>query len=89
MELEKRWNGSVKALPALEDVVGNDTALAGSGGNAGRVDFGTPVDSLSTGGRLSQAGGAGEVWEPRVMHISGHTDRYFHFLFMFIRILEN
>lgn len=80
MELEKRWNGTARVLPALEG-----GGLGGGSGSVARLDVIVPAEGAgaSVGGRLSQSGGggaAGEVWEPRVMRISGHTDRSVHFI---------
>jgi hypothetical protein len=78
MDLEKRWNGTARALPALEGGVGSESGHGVGGGNVLRVDDVTAGENpgAGAGGRLSQGGGAGDIWEPRVMHISGHTDRY-------------
>jgi hypothetical protein len=81
MDLEKRWSGTARAVPALEG-----TGTGGGGGGGGGVDVGAAtVEGVGVGagtvGRLSQAGagaGVGDVWEPRVMRISGHADRYLH-----------
>jgi hypothetical protein len=73
MELEKRWNGSAKAVPVLE---GGGVTGPGVGVDVSAAVVGAGASS-GVGGRLSQAGaGVGDVWEPRVMRISGHTDRY-------------
>lgn len=87
MELEKRWNGTARVLPALEG-----GGLGGGSGSMARLDVIVPAEGAgaSVGGRLSQSGGggaAGEVWEPRVMRISGHTDSVYCLEFDSTRII--
>ena len=75
MELEKRWNGIARAVPALEGSVSVGPGVGGGRADVGAVDGPGAV----AGGRLSQSG-TGDAWEPRVMRISGHNDRYFPFI---------
>jgi hypothetical protein len=74
MELEKRWNGTARLLPGFEGS-GNSNDIGVGSENGGRVDI---LDSVGVSGRPPHGTGTGDVWEPRVMRISGHTDRYVH-----------